>query len=111
MKKSPRKRASSSRPLPFFASEAEARAYWETTDSTEHVDWSRAKAVTAPHLKASTTTISLRLPEGMLDELKVLANKRDVPYQSLLKVFLAERLAAERLGAARRMRERGERAE
>jgi len=111
MKKSPRKRASPSRPLPFFASEAEARAYWESTDSTEHVDWSRAKVVTAPHLKASTTTISLRLPEGMLDELKVLANKRDVPYQSLLKVFLAERLAAERLGVARRMRERRERAE
>lgn len=109
MKKSPRKRAS--RPLPFFASEAEARAYWESTDSTEHVDWSLARAVTAPHLKASTTTISLRLPEGMLDELKVLANKRDVPYQSLLKVFLAERLAAERLGVARRMRERRERAE
>lgn len=111
MKKSPRKRTSPSRPLPFFASEAEARAYWETTDSTDHVDWSRAKAVTAPHLKASTTTISLRLPEGMLDELKVLANKRDVPYQSLLKVFLAERLAAERLGAARRDRRRRELAE
>lgn len=111
MKKSPRKRASVSRPLPFFASEAEARAYWEATDSTEHVDWSRAKAVTTPHLKASTTTISLRLPEGMLDELKVLANKRDVPYQSLLKVFLAERLAAERLGVARRERRRRELAE
>lgn len=98
MKKSPRK--ATGRPIPFFASESEERTYWKTTDSAEHVDWSRAERVRAPHLKASTTTISLRLPEGMLDELKVLANKRDVPYQSLLKVFLAERLAAERLGSA-----------
>lgn len=102
MKKSPRK--SASRPVPFFASERDERAYWEVTDSTEHVDWSRAERVRAPHLKTSTTTISLRLPEGMLDELKVLANKRDVPYQSLLKVFLAERLAAERLRSARQGR-------
>ena len=103
MKKSPRKSVSR-RPIPFFASERDERAYWETADSTEHVDWSRAERVRAPHLKASTTTISLRLPEGMLDELKVLANKRDVPYQSLLKVFLAERLSAERLRSARQRR-------
>lgn len=106
MKKSPRKVAG--RSIPSFASGAEARTTWQEAEHAAHVDWTRARRVRAPHLKASTTTISLRLPEGMLDELKVLANKRDVPYQSLLKVFLAERLAAERLGSARRGRRRAE---
>ena len=82
--------------LPSFASEAEERAFWQTQDSTEYLDWSSAERVRLPNLKPSTATISLRLPEGMLEELKVLANQRDVPYQSLLKLFLAERLAAER---------------
>lgn len=81
---------------PRFASEVEERAYWQETDTIGPVDWSRAQRVRLPNLKPSTATISLRLPEGMLEELKVLANQRDVPYQSLLKVFLAERLAAER---------------
>ncbi len=81
---------------PEFASEGEERAFWESNDTTGYVDWSAAKRVRLPDLKPSTATISLRLPEGMLEELKVLANQRDVPYQSLLKVFLAERLAAER---------------
>ena len=81
---------------PTFASEAEERAYWQEHDTADHVDWSTAKRVRLPNLKPSTTTISLRLPAGMLEELKVLANQRDVPYQSLLKVFLAERLQAER---------------
>ena len=81
---------------PRFASEDEERAYWQEHDSVGSVDWSQAERIRLPNLKPSTTTISLRLPEGMLDELKVLANERDVPYQSLLKVFLAERLAAER---------------
>lgn len=81
---------------PAFASEAEERAFWEDHDTTDYVDWSAAKRIQFPNLKPSTATISLRLPEGMLAELKVLANQRDVPYQSLLKVFLAERLAAER---------------
>lgn len=97
----PKKTPSSTRPaskraLPRFTSEAEERAFWQTTDSSAYVDWSGATRVRLPHLKPSTATISLRLPEGMLEELKVLANQRDVPYQSLLKVFLAERLAAER---------------
>lgn len=83
-------------PLPEFASEAEEQEFWSTNDSADHVDWSRARRVVLSNLKPSTRTISLRLPEGMLEELKVLANKRDVPYQSLLKVFLAERLAVER---------------
>jgi predicted DNA binding CopG/RHH family protein len=81
---------------PQFASEADERAFWQAHDTTEYVDWSRAERVRLPNLKPSTATISLRLPESMLEELKVLANQRDVPYQSLLKVFLAERLAAER---------------
>jgi predicted DNA binding CopG/RHH family protein len=81
---------------PRFATEAEERAFWEGHDSADYVDWSRAEPVRLPNLKPSTATISLRLPESMLEELKVLANQRDVPYQSLLKVFLAERLAAER---------------
>lgn len=81
---------------PAFASEADERAFWATHDTADHVDWSRAERVRLPNLKPSTATISLRLPEGMLEELRVLANARDVPYQSLLKVFLAERLAAER---------------
>jgi predicted DNA binding CopG/RHH family protein len=92
-----RKTPSESSPAsPRFASEAEERAYWQETDTVGQVDWSRAERVRLPNLKPSTATISLRLPEGMLEELKVLANQRDVPYQSLLKVFLAERLAAER---------------
>src|SRR5687768_7242258 len=79
-----------------FASEAEERACWQEADTVGLVDWSRAERVRLPNLKPSTATISLRLPEGMLEELKVLANQRDVPYQSLVKIFLAERLAAER---------------
>jgi len=82
--------------IPRFNSEAEERAFWEAHDSADYVDWSRARVVRFPNLQPSTTTISLRLPQGMLDELKVLANQRDVPYQSLLKVFLAERLVRER---------------
>lgn len=86
-----------SRPgIPSFDSEAEERAFWQEQDTADYVDWSGAERVRLPNLKPSTATISLRLPEGMLEELKVLANQRDVPYQSLLKVFLAERLAAER---------------
>lgn len=84
------------KPIPVHKSEAAERAFWENADSSEYLDWSAAQRVRLPALKPSTTTISLRLPDGMLDALKVLANERDVPYQSLLKVFLAERLAAER---------------
>jgi predicted DNA binding CopG/RHH family protein len=84
------------RRIPRFTSEAEERVFWETHDSADYVDWSKARVVRFPNLQLSTTTISLRLPQGMLDELKVLANARDVPYQSLLKVFVAERLVRER---------------
>jgi predicted DNA binding CopG/RHH family protein len=85
------------RPVPKFESEAEERAFWEAHDTVDYVDWRRARIGTFPDLKPSTETISLRLPAGLLAELKTLANKRDVPYQSLLKIFLAERVARERL--------------
>ncbi len=81
--------------IPVFKTEAAERHFWETHDSAEYVDWSAAEEVILPKLKPSTKTISLRLPESMVDELKLLANKRDVPYQSLLKVFLSERIDRE----------------
>ncbi len=81
---------------PKFRSEDEERAFWTKADSTDYVDWDNARRVVLPNLKPSQKTISLRLPAMMLAELKLLANKRDVPYQSLLKIFLAERIAKER---------------
>jgi predicted DNA binding CopG/RHH family protein len=81
---------------PKFKSEDEERKFWETADSTLYIDWSQAKRKKLIGLKPSLRTISLRLPVAMIEDLKLLANQRDVPYQSLLKVFLAERLAKER---------------
>ena len=81
--------------IPEFRSEAAERRFWETHDSTQYVDWSQAEFIRFPNLKPSTETISLRLPAPLLDDLKALANKRDVPYQSLLKVYVADRVAAE----------------
>ena len=81
--------------IPEFRSEAAERRFWETHDSTRYVDWSAAEFVRFPNLKPSTETISLRLPAPLLNDLKALANKRDVPYQSLLKVYVADRVAAE----------------
>lgn len=78
--------------LPKFKSEDEERQFWATHDSTGHVDWKKAKKVILPNLKPSLKTISLRLPKSMLEELKLLAHKRDVPYQSLLKIFLSEKI-------------------
>ena len=83
------------KPIPNFASEDEERDFWANHDSTEFVDWRNAKRWTLSNLKPSTKTIAIRLPESLLDELKLLANRRDVPYQSLLKVFLAERVDKE----------------
>jgi len=83
------------RKIPKFKSEDQERAFWSKHDSTDYIDWKNAKKVVLPNLKPSVKTISLRLPEMMLEQLKLLANKRDVPYQSLLKMFLAERLDAE----------------
>jgi predicted DNA binding CopG/RHH family protein len=78
--------------VPAFSNEAEERAFWEKTDSTPYVDWSKAQRVQFPNLKLSTTSISLRLPVGLLDQIKIAANKRDVPYQSLIKIWLAEKV-------------------
>ena len=88
--------------IPKFESEAEEQAFWTEHDSTEYIDWSKARRTVLPNLRPSTKTISLRLPEHMLEELKLLANKHDVPYQSLLKMFLAERIEQERRGARRK---------
>lgn len=82
------------KPIPAFKSEAEERAYWEKTDSADHVDWSKAKRTRFPSLKPSTQSISLRLPVHMLERIKVEANSRDVPYQSLIKIWLDEKLSA-----------------
>jgi predicted DNA binding CopG/RHH family protein len=80
--------------VPEFQSEAEERAFWENNDSADHIDWSKAKKVRLPNLKPSTTSISLRLPDGLLERIKIAANKRDVPYQSLIKTWLAEKADA-----------------
>ena len=81
--------------IPKFKSEDEEREFWATHSSLDFFDTSSFKRVTLPNLKPSVKTISIRLPEMMLEELKLLANKRDVPYQSLLKMFLAERIEKE----------------
>ncbi len=88
-KKKPRK------PIPQFENEAQEQEFWSSHDSTEYVDWGKAQRITFGRLKPSTQTISIRLPEALLEDLKLLANKRDVPYQSLLKIFLAERVSEE----------------
>jgi predicted DNA binding CopG/RHH family protein len=85
--------------IPTFKLESEERRFWAREDSAEYLDWSKAKRVSFPHLKPSLKTISLRLPQSMIEELKVLANKRDVPYQSLLKLFLSERIKKELVAA------------
>ena len=78
------------KPIPDFRTEAEERKFWETHDSTDYVDWSKAQRVRFPNLKLSTISISLRLPQGLLDRIKIAANKRDMPYQSLIKAWLTE---------------------
>ena len=80
------------RTIPKFASEAAERAFWEKQDSSAYLDWTKAQSVTFPNLKPSTQTISLRLPQHLLDGIKAAANSRDVPYQSLIKVWLQEKL-------------------
>src|SRR6266567_1307712 len=80
--------------IPKFETETEERRFWEEHDSTQYVDWSRANPARFPNLKPSTQSISLRLPASLLDNIKIEANKRDVPYQSLIKVWLAEKTAA-----------------
>ena len=79
--------------IPKFRSEAQQRKFWENNDSSEYLDWSKADSASLPNLKLSTKTISLRLPEGLLNRIKMEANKRDMPYQSLIKVWLSEDVA------------------
>ena len=81
--------------IPEFRSEDEEREFWSTHDSLDYMDWSRANRVTFPNLKPSTKTISIRLPETLLSDIKFLANKKDVPYQSLIKMFLYEKVKDE----------------
>ena len=81
--------------IPSFVTEDEEREFWSKSDSAEYIDWSQSKRMVLPNLKPSTKKISLRLPEIMIEELKVLANKRDIPYQSLLKIYLSEKIRQE----------------
>jgi predicted DNA binding CopG/RHH family protein len=80
------------KPIPKFANEAEERAFWESHDTADYLDLSKLKRVSFPNLKPTTTAISLRVPVGLLDRIKIAANKRDVPYQSLIKTWLAEKV-------------------
>jgi predicted DNA binding CopG/RHH family protein len=95
MKKTKKKR------IPKFKDEDQEREFWATHSALDYLDISRTRRVTFPNLKPSVKTISIRLPEMMLEELKLLANKRDVPYQSLLKMFLAERIQKELASSAK----------
>ena len=81
--------------IPDFESEDNEREFWANADSSEYIDWKKAKKVVFHDLKPSVKTISLRLPESMLEEIKLLANKNDIPYQSLMKIFLSERIKKE----------------
>ena len=80
--------------LPAFESDAEERAFWESHDSADYMDWTRAERVRFPNLKPSSKAISLRLPVDLLERIKTAANKRDVPYQSLIKIWLSEKVEA-----------------
>jgi predicted DNA binding CopG/RHH family protein len=96
------KRPAKHKPLavPVFESEDEERQFWATHDAADFFQWDRAAQPSFPNLKPSTESISLRLPVSMLDELKALANKRDVPYQSLMKIYLAEQIRQDRKKAS-----------
>ena len=78
--------------IPVFENEAEEQAFWEANDSSDHVDWTRARRARLVNLRPSTKSISLRLPLPLLEQIKVAANRRDVPYQSLIKVWLSEKI-------------------
>jgi len=80
------------KPTPHFDSEENERAFWQSHDSSDYVDWDRAERVRLPNLKPTTKAISLRLPVALLEQIKIAANKKDVPYQSLIKIWLAEKI-------------------
>jgi predicted DNA binding CopG/RHH family protein len=91
---------SKQKPIPQFSSEDEEREFWAIHDSSEYLDWTKAeKNPTFSRLKPSTRTVSIRLPESLIAALKTLANKRDVPYQSLVKIFLLRRSRKKPLGS------------
>lgn len=81
--------------IPKFRSEAEERNFWRKNDTSDFVDWKKAERISFPNLKPSVKSISLRLPEAMLNDLKVIANKKDIPYQSLMKIFISEKIKEE----------------
>jgi predicted DNA binding CopG/RHH family protein len=81
--------------IPAFKNEEQEREFWASHDSADYIDWQRAEDVRLPNLRPTTRTISIRLPQPMIERLKVLANKRDVPYQSLLKMYVAEKIEEE----------------
>jgi predicted DNA binding CopG/RHH family protein len=81
--------------IPKFENEEQEREFWKSENSTEFIDWEKAESVVLPNLKPTTTTISLRMSESMLNKIRLVANKRDVPYQSLIKIFLKERIDEE----------------
>ncbi len=85
--------SSTHKSIPYFANELDERIFWESSDSADYVDWSKAKRVVLPNLKPSTQTISLRLPQHLLETIKTVANARDVPYQSLIKIWLQEKVS------------------
>jgi predicted DNA binding CopG/RHH family protein len=89
------KAKSRTRKIPAFKDEDQERAFWAANDSADYIDWRRARPVNLPNLMPTTRSVSIRLPESMIERLKVLANKRAVPYQSLLKMFVADRLEKE----------------
>ena len=91
-----RKKRAAKSSAPRFRDEDEEREFWARHDVVDYFDWDKSVEGSFPALKPSTRTISLRLPQALLEEIKALANERDVPYQSLLKIFLAERVARER---------------
>jgi len=91
-----RRAAKSKKVIPAFAHEDQERRFWAKEDAADYFDWEKAARPALPNLKPTTTAISLRLPSAMLEDLKSLANKRDVPYQSLMKLYLAERIGRER---------------
>jgi predicted DNA binding CopG/RHH family protein len=96
----PKRKPKNKKALPSFATEDQERDFWAKHDSTEFFDWSKAVQPSFPELKPTTTAISIRLPISMLEELKSLANQQDVPYQSLMKLYLAERIRKERVRKA-----------
>lgn len=96
----PKRKPKSKKAIPRFANEDQERKFWAEHDSTEFFDWSKAVQPSFPELRPSTTAISIRIPISMLEELKSLANQQDVPYQSLMKLYLAERIKKERIRKA-----------